>query len=266
MSAFANLFPADDFAFRLTLQRGALRAFFAPSEEASKVLAERRHWIDSHPESHVVDAVKLTPVWRETAATLGLDSATTMPHEIGWSVEPDIVVLRRDASGVYRVRGGVVVFPTAWALPEKIGLTLAETHGVVPGLNAAIGPAIDRFLDRLRPDAPVTRSNWGLAATDARNLHPERGAARLANDTPLASCWLRIEHQILAKLPHTDAVLFGIRIEVRPLAEVLRDETARVGLHRALATMPPAMAAYKGLAPILSTLLAWTKRAERDQP
>jgi hypothetical protein len=50
-------------------------------------------------------------------------------------------------------------------------------------------------------------------------------------------------------------VLFGIRVVVHPLQEVIRDGEARRGLRRALQTMPEPMAVYKGIAPARQALL-----------
>ncbi len=255
--SLAALFPDEPYGFRLTLKRGDVREFFAASSNAPTVLAERRRWLDERSVDFLVDDPSNRPGWQAAAAAAGLelDSAAAF----GRAVEPDVVLLRRDPPGTFRVRGGAVVFPTSWSLPEKEGLTLAETHGVVPGLNAAIGPAIDRFLDRLKPDLGAVRANWGLAASGELNLHPALARPRLQADTESAQVWLRVEHQILVALPAAEAVLFGIRIALHPLADVVADAAAKSGLHRALASMPAAMADYKGLSAILPRFLDWTR-------
>ena len=63
------------------------------------------------------------------------------------------------------------------------------------------------------------------------------------------------EEQILAAMPVTGGILFGIRIRLVPLAHLLDDRVLRAGLHRALATMPDALADYKGLGPIRGALI-----------
>ena len=57
-----------------------------------------------------------------------------------------------------------------------------------------------------------------------------------------------MEHQLLTALPQSGAILFGIRLALHPIEEVLVDADLRTRLHRALETMPDAVAAYKGLA------------------
>ncbi|NER26066.1 MAG: DUF3445 domain-containing protein [Symploca sp. SIO1C2] len=178
------------------------------------------------------------------------------PVRAGTQLEPDVVLLCRDRAGVFRVAGGVVVFPSYWGLAEKIGQTLLEVHGPVPGLNEAIGPAIDRYLDKIKPGFAAGRPNWGLAAIDAWNLHPATRPPTLMAGMTADQMWLRVERQILTPLPQTGAMLFGIRIERHRLDHVLANADVRRRFHRAIQTMPAEVAAYKGLDQIRSTLVS----------
>jgi len=170
-------------------------------------------------------------------------------------LEPDFLLLSRDPAGLFRLRGGALCFPTGWALEEKLGHTLDFIHGVVPGLNAALGPPIQQFLTRLKPGAAFLRANWGLAATDALNLHPARRVPPPALPVALARLWLRVEHQALCALPRTGGIVFGIRVALHRLDDVARDPAVAAGLARALVSMPDALAAYKGLAAIRAGLV-----------
>jgi len=240
----------EDFGFRLVLKRGTLAEFFEADLGTDSVLAERCRWLETSPSDYAVQSEQGSASWREFAEMMGeWGRAVERPTavEIGRVVESDLVFLMRDEAGVFRVTDGVVVFPTSWAFPEKIGLTLPETHGVVPGLNEAIGAAIDRFLNGLKPGAVATRSNWGLTSSDELNLHPKQLRPRLTEEVDIDVTWVRVEHQLLTALPKTGAILFGIRIALLPLTEVLRDTFTRSRLLRALETMPEEVAVYKGL-------------------
>jgi hypothetical protein len=261
VSALRQLWDDEDFGFRLILKRGRLAEFFAPTPASSERLAERKRWLIAAPEDYVAESKSGAVVWQEFAELVEQWTGVSMPPracQVGAGVEPDVVFLRRDAEGVFRITDGVVVFPTSWAFSEKIGLTLAETHGVVPGLNAAIGPAIDRFLHGLKPGVVAARSNWGMAATAELNLHPGLKRPRLTAEVQPDMTWIRVEHQILTVLPRTGAVMFGIRIALHPLTEVLAGVSSMAGLHRALSTMPPPVADYKGLAAAMPELLRLT--------
>lgn len=259
MNDLLDLFPEDDFGFRLTLRRSDPRTFFAPTADGPAMLAERTKWLAQSPHDYVVMTSGARAGWAEfveLASGWTGQSVAADPAEMGGQLEPDVVLLSRDESGVFRVSGGVVVFPSHWSLPEKIGLTLLEVHGVVPGLNEAIGPAINTYLDKIKPGFAAGRPNWGLAATAAWNLHPDVKAPRLVAGLRADQMWLRIERQMLTPLPRSGDVLFGIRIERIRLDHVLSDPEVRSRFHRTVATMPLAVAAYKGLTEVRSELLS----------
>lgn len=258
MRDLRELFPEDDFGFRLTLKRGAPVDFFRPSANSAHTLAERRKWLAESPPDYAILPERAQSAWAEFCDLAGTwigQPVPTDPSLAGGLIEPDVVLMTRDAAGVFRLRGGVVVFPSHWALADKLEQTLREVHGVVPGLNTAIGPAIDRYLDRLKPGFAAGRSNWGLAATDAMNLHPATNPRRLEQGMPFEDIWLRIEDQNLSRLPKSDAILFGIRIESIRLTEVLVDAEIRRRFNRTLKTMPPTVAVYKGLSEVMPELL-----------
>lgn len=261
MSDWRDLFPEDDFGFRLTLRRGDPGEFFKPTADAKEILAERKQALEEAPGNYAVIAEEGRDAWSEfgrTARDWVGSEVSADPIIAGAQLEPDVVMLCRDKTGVFRVAGGVVVFPSHWSLPEKIGLTLLEVHGVVPGLNAAIGPAINRYLDKIKPGFSAGRPNWGLAATDAWNLHPALKPPPLRAGTPSDKIWVRVERQILTPLPETGAMLFGIRIERIRLDDVLADPDTQRRFHRTIATMPEAVAAYKGLTDIRDDLLLYS--------
>ncbi len=263
MTKLSELFSDEDFGFRLKLKRGSLADFFTPTHDHSRIIAERRRWLESAPENYLAESKSAPALWPELSAAIKqpLDpNQNRIAFTAGTTLEPDIVFLQRDQAGKFRLTDGVVVFPSGWALPEKIGLTLAETHGVVPGLNAIIGEAIDRFLDQLKPGVAATRSNWGLTATDDLNLHPHLDRPRLNEHATPDQVWLRVEHQILALLAQTGAIVFSIRIELIPLSKVLAEPEASSRLHRALDTMPATVMIYKGLAQAMPSLLRMTSR------
>lgn len=257
-----ELFPDRDYRFHLTLRKGDLGAFFGAPDPG--MLAERGRWIASDPARYLTGGDDALPLVAETESLLGLGAAsggvTGRLARLGGAVEPDVVLLARDGAGRFRLRAGVVCFPSWWAVTEKTGLTIDEIHGVVPGLNDALAPAIGQFLARLKPGAPYERVNWGLAATPELNLHPALGRPRLGPVLDVARTWLRVEEQILAALPVSGGVLFGIRIRVVPLTQLLDDAALRTGLRRALVTMSDALAVYKGLEAVRAALIRECER------
>lgn len=265
MSGLGDLFPDGDYRFHLTLRRGGPEDFFAPRDSSGGLLAERRRWLDSGGRRYAQLTAEGEPLLAEFAdlcAGWGLASAAGL-EALGASLEPDFLLLSPDLNGSFRLRGGVLCFPTGWALDEKLGYTVGFIHDAVPGLNPALGSPIDQFLTRLRPGMAFFRDNWGLTATDERNLHPSRRAelpslprpGETAGALSLAGIWLRVEHQALLALPGSGGVVFGIRIALHRLDQVARDRRAAAGLARALRTMPADLAAYKRVDGVRAALL-----------
>jgi hypothetical protein len=276
MTTLAELFPDGDYRFHLTLRRGEPREFFRPHDASGAVLSERSRWLAAEParyaallpegEPLLTEFADLCAEWNLLGARCphraGLVAKVTRPPTdsllaLGASLEPDFLLLSPDASGAFRMRGGALCFPTAWALEEKIGHTLDFIHGPVPGLNAALGSPISQFLGRLKPGTAFHRDTWGIAATDELNLHPARQLPPPAPPFVRERLWLRVEHQALVALPRSGGIVFGIRIASHRLDEVARDPAAWAGLRRALESMPADLAAYKrvdGIQAQLATL------------
>lgn len=261
----ADLFPEGDFRLHLTLRRGEPRDFFAPSAPPAAVLAERARWLQQEPSRYATLTAEGRPLLREFAAMMsgwGM-GAVVDALDLGRAFDCDVLLLSREGAGDFRLRGGALCFPTGWALEEKLGLTLDEIHGVVPGLNPALGASIRQFLGRLKPGVAYFRDNWGLAATDELNLHPARAIPPPDLEVRLDQLWLRVEHQALVALPATGGIVFGIRIALHRLDDVAK--TAAVGgLRHALATMPAELAAYKRLDRIRAEVVLQLGASGRD--
>jgi hypothetical protein len=250
----------------MRFQRGPVGDFFNPWREPANVLEQRRHWLRCEPDVHsalLPEGEPLLEEWIEHSTCWAFDPPLPRGHSdpcemlcaIGESLEPDFLLLKPDETGAMKLVAGCVCFPSSWSLEEKMGRPLDFIHRVVPGLNEQLGQPITQFLRRMTPDIAWLRANWGLSRSPELNQHPRRALSRLDASVKLDEVWLRVEHQALVALPKTGGVLFGIRVVVHPLAEVKQDVEAARGLRRALETMPEAMAAYKGIAPVRGALL-----------
>jgi len=250
-----ELFPDGDYRHHLTLRRAAPGDFFAPQDPAGAVLGERIRWLAAEParyaalepggEALLREFTALLPAWGVAGAETTAPGGGSIA-DLGRRLEPDILLLARDEAGDFRLRGGALCFPTGWALTEKLGQTLDVIHGVVPGLNAALGPSINQMLGGMKPGVAYLRDNWGIAASDELNLHPVRAIPPPQPPVALERLWLRVEHQALVALPATRGIAFGIRIALHRLDRVMQG-AAGPGLRRALASMSAEMADYKRL-------------------
>lgn len=231
------------------LRAGNAEAFWSLRDETGAVLAERKRWLADSPELFSACLPDGEAGKREALAWMGAWTAVS---------EADWVVLSGDAESEPVVLAGEVVFPSAWSLPEKLGLPLSAVHAPVPGLQTSIGAGIAAFLSRIECGAAWERENWGMCGNDELNHHPTRKLPRLSAQSRPETTWIRLETQFLTRLPQTRCLLFGIRVTHHRLDTVAALPEMAGRIARALRTMPEPMAHYKGLAsarePLIGTL------------
>jgi len=261
-----QLFPEGDFRFHLALRRSAPANFFRRGDAAGRICAERKRWLAADPERYVAlmpegetIVEEFGQFCHESGLITGMLPSALSSRErlfaLGEMLETDVLFLSPDVDGTFRLRAGVLCFPTGWDLREKLGHTLDWIHGIVPGLNAALGSPIQNFLGRLKPGVAFLRDNWGIAATDALNLHPSRNIAPPTSPVNLRQLWLRVENQALLALPKSRGVVFGIKISLLRLDDLAMQSEMNAGLRRALETMPEEVVSYKRLSAIKRELI-----------
>lgn len=262
-----RLFPDGDHRWAMRLRRGEVRDFFAPRDPSRSILVDREQWLRDDPEKYAALGPESESALQDTldlAASIDVAVDRTLPPfeqllALSRVWEPDFVWMHPGKNGDYRLTGGVLCFPSSWALHEKLGRPMQEIHEPVPGLNSLLGSRIDQFLASLAPGVVWTRENVGYSRDSERNHHTSRPRRRLVASIQADEVWVRVEEQLLLKLAPSGSVLFGIRVDVYPLAEVLRDVQALPRLIRSLETMTPEAAAYKGLTDAREQLIAMAK-------
>jgi hypothetical protein len=250
-----RLFPDADHRWTMGLRRGDAATFFASREGSGRVLAERAWWLDEDPDTYAALLPAGEAAVRDTAAlarSWGWTVDPTRPateqlQALGTAGECDLLWLLPDETGLLRLVGGVVCFPSGWALRDKLGDTMDEIHAPVPGLNAALDRSIATALGKLSRGVAWLRENVGYSRSSELNQHPSRPRRRLDETVTADDVWLRIEHQLLLRLAPSEGVLFAIRVEVVPLTELIPQSEPARRAARLLRTMPPSAAAYKGI-------------------
>ncbi len=221
-----------------------------------RVLQERRNWLAEEFAQYAGLLPGYESIVAETvewASKIGTSVSAHPPtalgalRALGESWEPDFVWMFPDDAGVHRLVGGVVCFPSSWALSQKLGCTMSKVHEPVPGLNEALDRQIETFLRKLEPGVIWRRENWGLSRDANLNHHPSRPRVPLDENVTADNVWLRMEHQMLFKLPRTLGILFGIRVEVVSLSTVIAVPEAADRMAHLLSTMSDSAARYKGL-------------------
>jgi hypothetical protein len=250
-----RVFPNADHRWVMGLRHGDAAAFLAPRDPAGTIRAERARWLAEDPRTYAALTPAAEPALGDTVAlarTLGaaIDPSLTPWDQLlvlGRTWESDFVWMHPDGAGAHRLTGGVVCFPSSWALHDKLGGTMSETHGPVPGLNEALDRQIETFFAKMVPGAAWVRENANYSRVPALNQHPARPRRPLDETVSAEEFWVRLEHQLLLKFPVSRSILFAIRLEVIPLRQVLESPEAAGRLARLLETMPAAAAEYKSI-------------------
>ena len=263
-------FPDEDDRFSLGIHLGDPRSFFGPSPDRDRLLAERKHWLTEDPNRYAAALPEATEALVEVeslAQTWGLKLAPPVGPpwnrllNLGRQLEPDLVLLTPGEAGKWKVVAGCVCFPSYWRLTDKIGIPIEDVHDPVPGLNPSLGPAIHRYLSQMKAGGCWFRANWGLASRPDLNEHPDRGRHPWPRPLSLEQIWLRREDQAILSLPASGGVLFGIRVVVRSVAEVVQSSEKRRRLVRGLRTMPAELVRYKGIEKVHNELLTLLEAA-----
>ena len=109
----AELFPDGDYRFHLTLRRGEPREFFGRHDATGRILAERARWLAAGPARYAALLPEGEPLLAELSE-LGEKEWGLPPvksaQELGARLEPDVLLLSRDAAGAFRLRGGALCF------------------------------------------------------------------------------------------------------------------------------------------------------------
>ena len=167
-------------------------------------------------------------------------------------VQEDLCVLVREDA--WRLRAACVCFPSRWDLAAKIGTTLDDIHGPVPGYDLELSRPTNAFFERLKPDRSFWRLNWTLL--DSPTLF-QPASIRRSPEGDFAEWYFRVERQTLRSLPRTSAVVFTIRTYVTSAAALCaNDETFAEILVSAIASAPATMQEYKGWTGVAEQLRA----------
>jgi hypothetical protein len=197
-------------------------------------------------------------VWETTA----LD-----PLELaGRLVQEDLCLIQNSDKGPV-FTAAVLCFPSRWRLLDKIGRPLTAVHGPVPLYADRLARPVDRFMRHLKPGHIASRLNWSLLDDPA--LFQPGGKFRvdggddITNRNAGRKVFLRVERQTLRRLKVTQAVLFGIRVHVYPLDQVIDRPDRAAALEAAVRALPAEIQHYKSLLPFRDALLAWLDAESR---
>ena len=140
-----------------------------------------------------------------------------------------------------------VCLPSGWAPEEKVGRHFAQVHAPVAD-NQLLLTASDHLARLVTGSDRWERFVWTITRHPRLHAHPEHvdPAPWPADATPMQ----------LAQHDLKQAV-FTIRVNLQPLTDALPSAAHAQQVHDALASMSPAVLAYRGLTDARDRLLVW---------
>ncbi|CAG9982988.1 unnamed protein product [Clonostachys byssicola] len=165
------------------------------------------------------------------------------------STEDFFLLYVDDVSGETTLRAGAVCFPAGFKIEERIGLSLWGIHaGKVPQYENKLAKSMDRFFQRIKVESAISRFNYAIDDSDElfhRHSHHNLTLEQLETPPKLEDLHLRVERQVLQRLPKTRALLFTIRTYVTPIVEVTKDREAAQSLRTNVNSFGEDVAKYK---------------------
>ncbi|MCH8531059.1 MAG: DUF3445 domain-containing protein [Saccharospirillum sp.] len=209
------------------------------------------HWYEPHPAGLHCKPLAQTFAWSESEAPL-------LPAS--WCVQEDLCILQ-EMEGAYRLTAASLCAPSYWRLLEKIGKPLDAIHQPVPGFAETLGAKVNRFFQFIKVDRPVWRANWSVVSDDSLYQPGNEESKQIKDaDTIGNQCFLRTERQTLRRLPQTKAVLFTIKVAIKPLTELRSQPEVLTSLEQALTQLSDDERRYKSLHNIEPALSQWLKQ------
>ena len=125
----------------------------------------------------------------------------------------------------YYMAAAAVVFSFN-ELQEKLGKPAEIIHAPVPGYERHLRKGLNLFFNRLKPEAPHWRNNWGIGPSGALDeplygsisAMKNRVVENVTREDVRTRFFLTVEYQTIMRLPRSGYLLFTIRTFKDPLS------------------------------------------------
>ncbi len=201
-----------------------------------------------------------------------LDEVTLEPLELTANILEEDFILFEKRDGADIITAASNAYTSSGRIVSCVGRDMRYAHDPVPGLNAQLGPRVDRVLANVKAGGPVVRFNWFVTAIASR-LYPEGShhanataseevARALTDDYTCAGdrLWVRSERQTFVRLPETGALAFGIHTYSDPLSSLADDTESLAAMYRLIGEYSEDRLRYSGLLAIRAPLLTWIEQ------
>ncbi len=192
------------------------------------------------------------------------DCANVSPMQFLASQLPGDWVLLQQKDTQLWLKGGAVTGPASWSLNEKLGMNYLQWHSPVPDQYQVFQRSL-KYLLRLPPGQPLRRKNWGLCVhprleMSMENRHEWQYALQNITDTELPQLLnLRVELQVLERLPNSQAIAFYIRTYFLTMAELKQNRHWAQRFIQVLESLPEDIVEYKNLTKVIAKAICYLK-------
>lgn len=128
---------------------------------------------------------------------------------LGRLVQEDLCLMREGPEGHVLV-GAVLCFPAGWTLAEKYGRAMMGIHRPVAKYTEDVGTRVQRLMDGVQPGRLLMRGTAHHSNAPLHNPRTEAMGRAPEGDLP----FIRVERQVLLRLPVTRLVCFSIHTYV----------------------------------------------------
>lgn len=183
--------------------------------------------------------------------------SSTLPQPpleyMGRQLQGDFALLDQRDNNLF-LDAGIVTCPADWSLAFDAGMSFSEWHGPVPMAHSeGIFERALKYLTAIPVGKPVRRLNWTLTVNARMDTAPETyhdwGHERttITADNVAEKVYLRVEMQVLDRMPRSNALMFSIRTYLMNLEDLVTNPEWAKRLHRVMKTLPQPLIDYKGL-------------------
>ncbi len=188
---------------------------------------------------------------------------------IGRQLQGDFAILDQRNGDLF-MDAGIVTCPADWSIAFDKGMSFTEWHGPVPMAHQeGVFERALKYLTAIQVGKPVRRLNWTLTVNARMDTSPETyhqwGSDR-ASVTPeniAEKVYLRVELQVLDRMPRSNALMFSIRTYLMSLEDICTNPEWARRLHRVMKTLPEPLIEYKGLSRYHDILVDYLSQFDR---
>lgn len=172
---------------------------------------------------------------------------------IGRQVQGDFAILDQREGNLF-LDAGIVTCPADWSLAFDAGMNFTEWHGPVPMAHSeGIFERALKYLIAIPIGSPVRRLNWTLTVNARMDTSSETYAdwgherTSVTPENVGEKIYLRVEVQVLDRMPRSNALIFSIRTYLLSLEDLVTNPVWAKRMHRTMKTLPEPLIEYKGL-------------------